>query len=167
VIEDFLLTEANKQLQTPYERYQSAFAEFMSEMDAWQSAANEAQVRLTMEQLSIDDRRRQLDTPNGSPEVPAARINSLMEGFSIRMVVRQYIATLLSPTDSTGRPKPIDNLEIDKRRAAIVLDIGKNYDTNEVARRIYSAMKAGSKVDLQEIVRRYIQDELRKRESGN
>jgi hypothetical protein len=85
VIEDFLLTEANKQLQTPYERYQSAFAEFMSEMDAWQSAANEAQVRPTMEQLSIDDRRRQLDTPNGSSEVPAARINSLMEGFSIRM----------------------------------------------------------------------------------
>lgn len=162
VITSFLLTES----QSPYQRYQSAYKEFMSQMDGWNDAINEAQVELTVEKLSLDDRRRQLDTPNGSMEISVERIQALMKNFSTAPVIKEYIASFLSPTDSAGRAKASDGIDADKRRAATVIDIGKRYDTDEVARRIYAAMKAGSTVDLPGIFRGYVRDELMRREAA-
>ncbi len=162
VITSFLLKES----QTPYQHYQSTYKDFMSAMEGWNDAINEAQVELTVEKLSLDDRRRQLHTPNGSTEIPVARIEALMKNFSTAPVIKEYIAAFLSPTDSAGRAKGPDGIDADKRRASIVVDIGKKYDTDEMARRIYAAMKAGATVDLPGIFRGYVRDELMRREAA-
>jgi hypothetical protein len=161
VITSYVLTES----QTPFQRYERAHKDFKARMAAWHDAENVAQVELNVERLALDDRRKQLDTTNRSPEIPAERIEALLKDFRLVSVIEAYIAGVLSPIDAAGRAKGPEGIDADTRRAAIVVDIGKNYDTEEVGRRIYAAMKAGATVDPSEIFRGYVRDELAKREA--
>ena len=153
VITSYLLTES----ETPFQRYERSYRDFKARMTAWHAAENEAQVELNIEMLSLDDRRRQVDAPSSE------RIQALMKGFNTTPVIDEFIAAFLSPTDANGRPKGTESLDADTRRAAMVLEIGQKYDTNEVARRIYAAMKTGGATDPVGIFRGYVREELVKR----
>lgn len=167
VITSFLLTESDRPAEgfnrsfKEYDRasqsYEQHYQEFKAQMAALDDAINAAQVELNLEKLSLDDRRKQVAAPS------TERIESMMRDFHTAPVIDEFIGSILSPTDSTGRPKDAGNVDVDTHRAAVVLEIGKHYDTDEVALRIYAAMKTANAVDLAGIFRGYVRDELARR----
>lgn len=159
VITGFLLIES----ESAFQRYQRHYRDFKARMGELQNATNEAQVELNVEKLALDDRRRQLDTTAKSREISTESIEAMMKTFDPPAVVNDYIASVLSPTDAAGRKKGLGDVDADQRRAALALEIGKNYDTDELARRIFAAIKAGADVNPQQIFKSYLGEELTKR----
>lgn len=107
VIISYLLTES----QTPFQRYERAYKDFKARMADWHDAENVAQVELNVEKLSLDDRRRQLDSTNRSPGIPVERIEALLKDFRPVSVIQEYIAVVLSPTDAAGRAKGPEGID--------------------------------------------------------
>jgi hypothetical protein len=109
VITSFLLTESDTPAESfnrsfkDYDRarqtYEQHYQEFKAQMAAWDDAINAAQVELNLEKLSLDDRRKETAAPS------TERIEAMMTGFHTPPVIDELIASILSPTDGSSRPK--------------------------------------------------------------
>jgi hypothetical protein len=137
--------------------FEASYKKFQETANALRTATDDVLVTLQVKKLALEA---------GAGPASIAKIEALMKDFSFEPVFTGYLKSFLSPTDASGRPKPADKIGADKRRANLIAEVAKQIDSEEVARRIYRAMKASSPVDVQGVAAGYIRDELMRREAA-
>ena len=85
-------------------------------------------------------------------------------GERFEAVGNSILNRLSSPTDAKGQPKSPEILAAERKRAMLVKDVVLQYDTSEMSIRIQLALEANPKITLESVWRRYILDEVLKRE---